>query len=113
MFFTSPTNKIISEISNDSFVDDTAIGLTEKPLESYEDITDRMNILANKYDKYLNLSGGRLAVHKFLWYFLGYKRKGEKIYPITIKESPRLQFNITEAFSGKKLDQEIGTIRGP
>ena len=62
-----------------------------------------MNILANKYDKYLNLSGGRLAVHKCLWYFLGYKRKGDKIYPITIKESPHLQVNITEDFLGKNI----------
>ena len=102
MIFNSPPKYIyiyISERSNDSFVDDTAIGLTAKPLESYEDITNRMNILANKYDKYLNLSGGRLAVHKCLWYFLGYKMKGDNIYLITIQESPHLEVNITEAFS--------------
>ena len=103
MTFSSPTRKIISERSNDSFVDNTAIGLTAQPLESPEGITTRMNVLANKYDKYLNLSGGRLAVHKCLWYFLGYKRRGDKIYPVTIKESPHLQVNITEAFSGKNI----------
>ena len=48
MIFSSPTNKIISERSNDSFVEDTAIGLTAKPLEIPKDITNGMNILANK-----------------------------------------------------------------
>ena len=101
------------ERSNDSFIDDTLIGLTAKPLESYEDITERMNNLANKYNKYLNLSGGRLAVHKCVWYFLAYKRKGDKTYPITIKESPYLKVSITEAFSGKNTDQEIGALQVP
>ena len=84
-----------------------------KPLESYEDITEQMNNLANKYDKYLNLSGGRLAVHKCLWYFLAYKRKGDRIYPITIKESPHLKVRITEAFLVKNTDQEIGALQIP
>ena len=51
MTFSSPTGKITSARSNDSFVDDTAIGLTAKPRESPEDITSQMNRLANKYDK--------------------------------------------------------------
>ena len=75
MAFSSPTRKIISERSNDSFVDDMAIGLTAQPLESPEGITTRMNVLANKYDKYLNMSGGRLAVHKCLWYFFRIQEK--------------------------------------
>ena len=93
-----------SERSNDSFVDEMSTGLTGKPNKTPEEITDRMNILAGNYDKYLNLSGGRLAIHKCLWYLVAYKIKVNIIYPITKKESPHLKVLIVEAFSGEKVE---------
>ena len=62
-----------------------------------------MNILAGNYDKYLNLSGGRVEIHKYLWYLVTYK-KGNTINPITKKESPHLKVLIVEALSGEKVE---------
>ena len=58
--FVSPSGKYQSNRPNDGFVDDIVIGVTGTNLESPEKIKEEMQLLANKYDKYLFAAGERL-----------------------------------------------------
>ena len=60
-----------------------------------------MEHLSGKYEKYLSLSGGQIALDKCKWYLLDYKHVQNKIKMITIKNSPDITLVIEETFLKK------------
>ena len=56
--------------------------------------------LAQKYERYLFLSGGKLAIQKCAFYFLTYKRASNwKMQHKTIKETEEVEIKLKEGFS--------------
>ena len=88
---------------NDTFVDDTNNELTGNEGEDRDSVAKRMQSLSGKYEKYLRLAGGRLALHKCLWYLIDFKRIGNKIKMIEKEDSPHISLEIEETFSKKTV----------
>ena len=104
MILLSPTKRISSRRTSDIYVDDTNNGITGNPGKSKESVVDRMQVLSGKYEKYMSLSGGRLALNKCVWYLLDYVRVGNKIKMLTKEDSMEIKLTITETLLRKKVE---------
>ena len=60
----NPDRTIISKRNTDSFVEDTAAGCNKNAINSDTTVEIEIQKLAQKYERYLFLSGGKLAIQK-------------------------------------------------
>ena len=56
--------------SSDDFVDDTSVGFTSSDNTSYSDLIERIQTVAQTWEKLLSLSGGKLNLNKCSWYVI-------------------------------------------
>jgi hypothetical protein len=67
--FTSVDGKIVNSRLVDAFVDDTSLGFTDDNL-TYQDMINTLQMISQKWEHLLHLSGGALNLTKCSWYVL-------------------------------------------
>ena len=103
--YNNPDNTITSEQNADAFVDDRAIGATSNMIPEGQLLIEEMQKVSQKYERYLYVSGGKLAIQKCAYRHIDFKRtKRGAIKYKTIAETPDRKIVLNEGFTNDTLE---------
>ena len=73
MYFASPNGSIKHSRRADAFVDDTALGFSDYGTMTYHQMVEKLQEIAQRWEKLLHYSGGSLNLKKCFWFVMYWK----------------------------------------
>ncbi|KAI2500977.1 hypothetical protein MHU86_13522 [Fragilaria crotonensis] len=103
MHFVSPDGLNVHSRLVDAFVDDTALGFTDDGTVSYDELVQRLEDVAQTWEKLLHYSGGALNLSKCSWFVMYWDWRAGRPVIRQSTDDPTTQVHLSQGQSLAKV----------